>query len=405
MSAEDRRPGPMQGVRVVELAAWVAAPAATAMLADWGAEVVKVEPLEGDPARGMVSMGVEGINPPFEIDNRGKRSVGLDVRTPDGRALLLALLERADVFVTNMRPVALESWDLAPATLRELFPRLIVATMTGYGHEGPHRDRPSYDMGGFWTRSGAAAAHQVQGRQPTTLRGAYGDHLTAATFVGGIAAALFERERTGEGRHVGASLVRNGVWGICQDLHVLLRSGTTFPIGSPRTEATNPLFNSYRSADGQWFWLLGLQPDRHFPQVAAAIARPDVLTDPRFATHLERRANAPALVAIFDEAFAHRTMAEWEALFAEHDVWFEPVLTIQQVLEDPVVQASGAFIDAPAPNGGTMRTVASPVDFVGTPLEPTLPPPAAGEHTDEVLLELGLDWDRIIELKVAGVVL
>jgi crotonobetainyl-CoA:carnitine CoA-transferase CaiB-like acyl-CoA transferase len=404
MSAE-HRPGPMHGIRVVELAAWVAAPAAAAILADWGAEVIKVEPLEGDPARGMVSLGATGINPPFEIDNRGKRSIGLDVRTPEGRDLLLRLVADADVFLTNLRPVALEASDLAPATLRELFPRLIVGTMTGYGHEGPHRDRPSYDMGGFWTRSGAAAAHRVEGHQPTTLRGAYGDHLAAATFAGGIAAALFERERTGEGRHVGASLVRTGVWSICQDLHVLLRSGVVFPMGAPRTEATNPLFNSYRAADDRWFWLLGLQPDRHFPQVAAAIGRPDVLTDPRFATHLERRANAPALVAIFDEAFATKTLAEWEPVFAAHDVWFEPVLSVHEVLDDPVVAGSGAFIDAPAPGGGTMRTVASPIDFVGTPIEPALPPPSAGEHTDELLLGLGLDWDRIIELKVAGVVL
>jgi crotonobetainyl-CoA:carnitine CoA-transferase CaiB-like acyl-CoA transferase len=405
MTGEDHRPGPMHGIHVVELAAWVAAPAATAILADWGAEVVKVEPLEGDPARGMVSMGVEGINPPFEIDNRGKRSVGLDVRTPDGRDLLLQFIGRADVFVTNIRPGVVEEWGLAPDTLLERFPSLIVGTMTGYGHDGPHRDRPSYDMGGFWTRSGGASAHQVQGSQPTTLRGAYGDHLTASTFAGGIAAALLDRERTGVGRHVGVSLVRSGVWGLCQDLHVLLRSGNTFPVGAPRTVATNPLFNSYRSGDDRWFWLLGLQPDRHLPAVAAAIGRPELCADPRFATHVERRANAPALVAVLDEAFAARAMAEWEAIFAEHGVWYEPVLTLQEVLDDPVVQGAGAFVDAPAPNGGTMRTVASPVDFVGTPIRPTLPPPGAGEHTDELLAELGLDWDRIIELKVAGVVL
>jgi crotonobetainyl-CoA:carnitine CoA-transferase CaiB-like acyl-CoA transferase len=397
-------PGPMQGVKVLEVAAWIAAPAASGILADWGAEVIKVEPCNGDPFRGIVTLGSAGINPAFELDNRGKRGMAMDVNTPQGHELLLELISHSDVFITNLRPSTLEDWRIDPATLLELFPALVYGNVTGFGHDGPHRDRPSYDIGGFWARSGGAAAHTVDGQAPPTLRGAYGDHMTAMSLAGGIAAALFERGRTGRGRHVTTSLVRTGVYSVGQDTNVMLRAGITFPMGSPREVAGNPMLNCYRASDGRWFWLLGLQPDRHWPTVLGAVDRLDLLSDPRFASLAERRAHSAELVAELDTAFATRPRDEWEAIFAEHGVWYEPVLSIGETVVDPIVVGSGAFVEVPGPDG-PMPAVATPVDFPGSPIDPLRPPPRLGEHTDEILLELGHDWDTIIEWKAGGVVL
>jgi crotonobetainyl-CoA:carnitine CoA-transferase CaiB-like acyl-CoA transferase len=228
--------------------------------------------------------------------------------------------------------------------------------------------------------------------------------MTGMALAGGIAAALFERGRTGHGRHVTVALVRTGVYSVGQDTNVMLRSGVTFPMGSPREVAGNPMLNSYRAGDGRWFWLLGLQPDRHWPTVVGAIDRPDLLDDPRFSSLAERRLHAAELVAELDAAFATRTRDEWEAIFVEHGVWYEPVLSIAETVVDPIVRGAGAFIEVPGPDG-PMPSVATPVDFPGSPITALRPPPELGEHTDAVLLALGHDWDTIVEWKVAGVVL
>ncbi|MCU1368194.1 MAG: hypothetical protein JWN39_3833 [Ilumatobacteraceae bacterium] len=401
---EPTRPGPMAGVRVIEVAAWVAAPAAGVILADWGAEVIKVEPFNGDPARGMVTLGPLGINPAFEFDNRGKRSIALDIATPDGLALLLELIAGADVLITNLRPGTLESLTIDPGTMLERFPTLVYASVTGFGHSSPHRDRPSYDIGGFWARSGGAASHTVDNEPPPTLRGGYGDHITAMTLAGGISAALFDRDRTGLGRHVTTSLARVGVYAVGQDFNVKRRADVTFPMGKPRDLAGNPLMNSYQAGDGRWFWLLGLQPDRHWPIVLAAIDRLDLADDERFASLADRRLHSRELIVELDAAFAACGRDEWEARFVEHGVWYEPVLSVGEALDDPIIQGTGAFIDV-AGADGPIPGVATPVDFVGSAHAAPLPVPDHGQHTDAILQELGHDWDEIIEWKIGGAVL
>ena len=398
------RPGPMAGVRVVEVAAWVAAPAAGLILADWGADVVKVEPFNGDPARGMVTLGPLGINPAFEFDNRGKRSIALDIGTTDGISLLLELVSDADVFITNLRPSTLESLTIDPDAMLERFPALVYASVTGFGHASPYRNRPSYDIGGFWARSGGAASHSVENGPPPTLRGGYGDHITAVTLAGGISAALFDRENTGLGRHVTTSLARVGVYAVGQDFNVKRRSDITFPMGNPRNVAGNPLMNCYQANDGRWFWLLGLQPDRHWPIVLAAIDRLDLADDERFASLADRRQHSRELIIELDETFATLGRDEWEARFIEHGVWYEPVLSVGEALLDPIIQNTGAFIDVAGPDG-PIPGIASPVDFVGSALAPALPVPEHGQHTDEILQELGHEWDEIIDWKIGGAVL
>ena len=395
----------MRGVRVVELAQWISAPATAAILADWGAEILKVEPINGDPFRWIFTTGTsDSVNALFELDNRGKRSLAIDVSRDEGRELLIELINDADVFLTNMRPQWLEKCRIDYETLSAQCPRLIYASITGYGSSGEQRDRQSYDIGGFWARSGLAFAHTVEGQAPPTLRGACGDHTTGMTLTAGVAAALFERERTGKGQHVTTSLMRTGMYILGQDITMSLRLGGSLPMGGAREDAGNPMMNSYCDRDGRWFWLLGLQPDRMWPSAVRAVDRPEWLEDERFNSLPSRRQHARELVQLLDEIFATKTRDEWGEIFTREDVWWEPVMSPHEVVADPQVAAAGAWIEAPAAEG-MVTMLNTPIDFSQSSVEPERPCPQLGEHTDEVLLERGYDWERIVELKVAGVVL
>ncbi len=394
-------PGPMAGVRVVELGLWVAGPSAGGVLADWGAEVVKIEPPDGDPFRGLY-LAVSGAelpaNPPFELDNRGKRSIALDLRTEDGRRITGELIDRADVFVTNVRPEILESFGLDDARLRAQNPRLVYARVTGYGESGPDRDRPAYDIGAFWSRAGIAAALTPPGSDPPYQRGAMGDHVAGMTLAGGVAAALLAREKSGAGQMVTTSLLRVGVFVLGWDTSATLRLGIP-ATPMTRTSTPNPVISCYRAGDGRWFWLLGLQGQRHWPDLLRAVERPDWLEDPHFATMRSRRENCPELVRLLDEIFATRPLAEWGAIFDRAGMWWAPVQTTEDVVRDPQAIAAGAFVDVPQPDGTQIPGVASPVDFSVDRWAPQGPVPEVGQHTEEVLLELGYDWEAIAGLK------
>ena len=378
----------LDGVRVVELTAWVAGPAAAGVLADWGADVVKVEPPTGDPQRsifGAIGVREQPSVPPFELDNRGKRSVVLDLRTAADRAAMEALLAGADVFVTNLRVAALERLGLDPGAVRGRHPALIYGIITGYGLDGPDAHRPGYDIGAFWARSTLAASTVPPGQLPPPIRGGLGDHVTGMTLAGGICGALFDRERTGHGHLVSTSLLRTGLYCAGWDLGLLLRLGKLQGT-RPREAMPQPLLNCYASSDDRGFWLLGLEGDRHWPGLIAAIERPDLAADERFVDTRARAANAPAVIAELDVTFGARTMADWAARFDEHDVWWAPINTPTSALDDPQVAASGAFVEM-TDGAETWRTIASPVDFDRRPQRPG-PSPALGEHTAEVLAEV-----------------
>jgi crotonobetainyl-CoA:carnitine CoA-transferase CaiB-like acyl-CoA transferase len=391
----------MAGIRVVELGLWVAGPSAGGVLADWGAEVVKIEPPTGDPFRGLF-LSVSGVempaNPPFELDNRGKRSITLDLGTPDGRRIALELIDRADVFLTNVRAAGLARVGLDYESLAARNPRLVYARVSGYGDAGPDRDRPAYDIGAFWSRAGIAAALTPAGSDPPYQRGAFGDHMAGMTAAGGVAAALFARERTGRGQLVSTSLLRIGVFVLGWDTNSTLRLGISSR-SFTRTTVPNPLISSYRDRDGRWFWLLGLQGDRHWPDLVRAVDRSEWLADTRFATMRARREHCAELVAALDAIFATRPLAEWGAALDAAGMWWAPVQTIEEVVTDPQAIAAGAFVDVPVAEGGSARMVATPVDFSGTPWRPQGPAPELGQHTEEVLLELGYDWDAIAALR------
>ena len=383
--------GPLEGIRVVEIGVWVAGPAAGGILADWGAEVIKVEPPEGDPARSFQRMLGADMpnNPVFELDNRGKRSVVLDLGTPAGREAVLALIDTADVFLSNIRPAALARLGLDHETLLARHPRLVYGIITGYGLEGPDADRAAYDIAAFWARSGIAHLLTPSGANPPFQRGGMGDHSVASSFAGAIAAALFARERSGRGQLVSTSLLRQGVYTVGFDLNMKLGWGLHPQIGMRETMG-NPSINNYMAGDGRRFWIVGLEGDRHWPPLARAVGHPEWLEDPRFASAMARAQNAAELIGLLDGIFATRTLAQWAAIFdAETDFFWAPIQSADEVLADPQLRASGALVDVPDPLG-TTTMVASPADFHGTRCAPRWIAPQLGEHTGEVLREIGM---------------
>ena len=380
---------PLDGVRVIELCQWVAGPAAAGLLADWGADVIKVEAPAGDPQRRVfASVGIEKElpNPPFAQDNRGKRSIVLDLGDASGRRDLERLLATADVFLTNLRPDALDRLDLAPAAVLARHPTVVVGALSGYGPVGPARDVTGYDIGAFWSRSGLARTNNPPGEPPLNVRSGVGDHITGMATAMGVLAALFERTRTGRGRVVETSLFSTGMYTGSWDLSVHRTLGRLSTM-RPRERAQTPLVNSYRSADGRWFYLIGLEAERHFPGLARALDRPELLDDERFATAGSISRHAEVLIALLDDAFAERPLDEWAARFEAHEVWWAPCQTMAEVAVDPQAEAVGAFV--PTSDGRTeIGTVASPARFDGQVFQPRRPVPSVGQHTDEVLAEL-----------------
>jgi crotonobetainyl-CoA:carnitine CoA-transferase CaiB-like acyl-CoA transferase len=397
---------PLGGVRVLELGLWVAAPAAGGILADWGADVVKIEPLGGEPMRHVLKL-TEGRavhrTPLFDRDTRGKRSIELDLRHERGRDLLQHLLTEIDVFVTNLRPGALDRLGLDAATVLERHPRLVYAAVSGYGLAGPDRDRAGYDVGAFWARSGAAGMIVPPGEEPPSSPTAFGDHLTGVTIVAGIMGALFDRERTGRGQLVSTSLLRTGVYAVSADLALQAYYGRRSETRR-RDEVGNPLLNRYRAADGRWFFLIGIESDRHWPPLARAIGRSELIDDDRFRDARSRRHHAGELVALLDEAFATRDRSKWAARFDDEGVWWSPVNSAEDILADPQAVAAGAFVDVPDGDGTEYRSVATPVDFSSGRAGPQGPVPAAGEHTAAILSEIGVGSEELAKLRDEGVV-
>ncbi|MDP1794778.1 MAG: CoA transferase [Acidimicrobiales bacterium] len=395
--------GPLEGIKVVEVGMWVAGPAAAAILGDWGATVIKIEPPDGDPFRGLLSAFGGDISPPFELDNRNKRSVSLNLSTDEGRAIAAKLVDEADVFVTNARPIALERAELDYETVSARNPRLVYAQVNGYGMTGEDRDRAAYDVGAFWSRAGVAASLASDGSPLPYQRGGMGDHMAGMAAAGAVSAALLARERTGEGQLVATSLMRIGMYMLGWDVAMAARLGiptTPMTISSP----PNPMISGYTAGDGKQFWLLGLQGQRMWPDVLRAIAKPEWDSDERFATMEGRLFNSAELVVELNKVFATRTLDEWGAIFDAENVWWAPVQLPHDLLDDPVAHSAGGFVDVPSADGEPVKGVATPVDFFGTPAGPRSPVPEFAQHTEEVLLELGYEWDQIIELKTSGAI-
>ena len=296
---------------------WVAAPAAAALLADWGADVIKVEAPAGDPMRQVFgSLGIDSDmpNPAFSLDNRGKRSVVLDLRQPEGRQHLEDLLATADVFITNLRPDSLEGFGLEPEATVGRHPHLVYCSISGYGLRGEDRNRPTYDIGAFWARSGLSMQMADHEGNPLNARGGIGDHITGLAALAGVLAAVMEQRATGRGRVVEVSLLRTGTYVLGWDLGLQMTLGKVAR-AEPRHRNQAPLMNPYRAADGSWFFLTGLEAGRHIAAVCRALGHPELLEDPRFADASSIRRNRAEVIAILDEIIAERPMAEWAERF------------------------------------------------------------------------------------------
>ena len=301
-----------------------------------------------------------------------------------------------------MRPRALDEFGLDFETLAKANERLVYAQITGYGPDGPSRDRAAFDVGAFWSRAGVGAMLVPPGSPLPQQRGGMGDHMTGMGAAGAVAAALFSRERTGKGQRVAVSLLRVGAYMMTWDVMLALR--LKIPIGTyDREHAVNPIIDCYRAGDGRWFWLLLLQSSRHWPDLCRAIGREDIVRDERFAEAAARREHGPELVAELDTVFATKPLDEWGEIFDRENVWWAPVNTISDVIADPAAHAAGVFREVEGPDG-PVTFVATPADFSETAAGPQGLAPELGQHTEEVLLELGYDWEQIVPLKESGAI-
>lgn len=393
--------GPLAGIRVVEAGRFAAAPSCATVLADWGAEVIKLEPPDGDPARGPGSL-TQSVNPRFDVHNRTRRSVALDLGLPEGRTIADRLLGAADVFVTNLRPVALEKLGLSPARHLARNPRLVYGQITGYGL-GEAENVASYDHGAFWSASGLAALYADAEGVPPQPAGGMGDRATGTALAGAITAALFRRERSGRGEHVTTSLLRTAMWLMASDVADALRV-PDLERGNDRTRAPVPTVNCFRCADGRWIWLQCMLPERTWGALLKALDATWLDDDSRFRSGDRRllAKSGPAFVEALDEIFRQRPLAEWSTRLTAAGIPYAPVRTLGEAVSDPVTVATGAFLDME--HAGTpYRTVNSPCSFVGTEAARRTPSPGVGQHTVEVLAELGVPRSEIDALGRAAI--
>ena len=400
----------LAGIRVVEVAAWTFVPISGAVLAEWGADVIKIEhPESGDPQRGLVSSGLipggTGVNFMFEVPNRGKRSVGIDLAIEGGRELLYRLVETADVFVTNHLPDVRARLGIDLEHIRARNPNIIYVRGSAAGQRGPEKGRGGFDGASYWARSGLAMAFKEPSAEwPVDQRPAFGDVLGGLTIAGGIAAALVRRERTGTPSLVDVSLLGMGLWSLAPEVtSAKLFEGVEIPTFD-RDSIPNPLVGTYPTKDGRFITIVLLQSDRYWPDLCAHLERPDLLDDQRFVDAAARYEHRRECIEILRDVFRTRTYAEWcERLQTLQGVW-APMQTPLEVHDDPQVVANGYLETLASSSGAEFALPANPVQFDETP--PTVRrAPDHGEHTDEVLLELGLTYDEIIEHKITGAVL
>jgi crotonobetainyl-CoA:carnitine CoA-transferase CaiB-like acyl-CoA transferase len=400
----------LEGVRILEVAEHTFVPAASALLSDWGADVIKVEHVErGDAMRGLAKSGLAllgtDVHVLLEHSNRGKRSIGLDLTTPDGLDLLGRIAATSDVFLTNKLPGVRARLGIDVDDIRAHNERIIYVRGTGQGERGPDADKGSYDALAFWARAGVAmgAMRPEYDLVPVPPAPGFGDSIGAMTIAGGIMGALFHRERTGEATVVDVSLLGTGLWAMGQAIGLSLQLGMPWRPPAADQMGMNPLTANYATADGRTIAVTCLQAGKYWPTLMPLIGRPELATDPRFADHEALLANGAEAVALLTEVFAAATLEEWRGRL---DTWDGQWAVVQDTLEaatDPQTIANGYLQDCATASGTPFQLVAAPVQYDEVPAVPARAP-EFNEHGDEILGELGLDWDAIVDLKVRGVV-
>jgi crotonobetainyl-CoA:carnitine CoA-transferase CaiB-like acyl-CoA transferase len=393
------------GLKVVDLASFIAGPGAATILSDFGAEVVKVEPPGiGDPYRLVYKMPPQpssNDNYAWHLDNRNKRGMAVDLKSPGANEVLERLVKWADVLVINFPPPVRKRLKLTYEDIAPWNPRLIYADISGYGDDGPDANLPGFDITAYWARSGLLALTRDAGAPPTLPPSGSGDHATAVGLYAAIVTALYRRERTGKGSHVTTSLVAEGTWSCSMYVQAALCGAKFFPLHD-RKNPPNPLINVYQTSDEHWF-LIVLQ-SKDWPALAKVIGRPDVVSDVRFADQKARGANPSQLTEILDEAFASQPLAHWRDVFDQAHITYGVVRHPSEAMTDPQLLANDIIVPLEGAGESLKHTISSPLKIHGVAKVPARRAPDVGEHNDEVLKELGFTTNDVESLRAGGTI-
>lgn len=406
----------LEGIKVLDVSQVAAVPMAARLLADFGADVIHVEnPVTGDSWRGFQA-GVSGsgagsgapssINYNWENFNRNKRSLTLDLSREAGQRVLYKMVEESDVLLTNLRLWEREKFRLEYESLRELNPRLVYASLLGWGRNGPDKNSPAYDALAYWARTGLGYMFTTPGKPPPIDGGALGDNVAAMGLAFGVMLALFARERTGKGQEVDTSLFHTGIYQASFFLAGALTTGLDLADWrhTDREDAPNPLVLPYETKDGRWFLPAILQPDRYWSKLCQALEREDLEHDPRFESNDPRLDNHAELLQILEEVFRSRTLDEWKVRLSQAGIPFSPYQNFVEAVADPQAKANHIFAPVDHPSYGEIEVIANPVNLSDTPASRPMPAPEFGQHTEEVLLELGYTWDDVGRLRDEGII-
>ncbi|NOU05060.1 MAG: CoA transferase [Hyphomicrobiaceae bacterium] len=394
---------PLYGIRVLDLASYIAAPVAATVMADYGATVIKVEPPNGgDPNRSIrqvSSYPPSAVNYPWEMDSRGKRSIAINLQSESGRQALYRLIKSTDVLVTNSPPLVRRRLKIDYDDVKNLNPKLIYAAFTGYGEAGPDRDHLGFDSTAYFARSGLSDCNRYEDQPPGPAQPAQGDRASGISLLAGIMMALWSREKTGTGTLVTSSLLANGLWanGVAAQAALL---GSTLPPRPPRHRPRNAVTNPYLTRDKRWLQLTMVREDTGWTPFCKALGKPELEHDPRFATPAARRTNAADLVAQLDAVFASNDWAHWRDKLREAGTPVGLIGIMSDLRRDEQATACGAVVTTDNPS--MPLTLAAPFGLASAPIPPAKPAPALGEHTDAVLLEAGFNIDEIATMRTQG---
>ncbi|RLA43146.1 MAG: CoA transferase [Gammaproteobacteria bacterium] len=396
-----------KGIKVLEIATYIFGPGSAAILSDFGADVIKIEaPGRGDPLRYAHKA------PPFmpldfsyiwQQDNRNKRSIGLDMKSTEGREILLALVREADVLITNFPPDVLERLKIRYEDLAPENERLIYGQITGFGEKGPEASAPGFDATAYWARSGLMDLVRTASSEPSISGPGMGDHPSAMTMYAAVMTGLYKREKTGRGGKVHSSLLANGLWTASSSLSCILAGGGAAPRPDP-AKPTNALLNHYQTRDGRWLLLVILHQKKHWPNLLKAMEREDLLSDPRFLDIKDRNDNAKLLGPVLAETFKTRDLLEWRERLGAQKLTFSVLATMEEVIDDPQVLANDMLIDVEGHDYGRGQAVNSPFWVEGSDKVPARIGPEPGASGADILRELGYSEDNITTLSQKGVI-